>query len=74
MSRLSRPRLASFTAVYPGGLWNIQLATLGDDPQEIDLEKAKALCSRSENICKQYEVYILPTVSRLVGRCLGASF
>lgn len=36
----------SFTAVYPGGVWNLQIATLGDDPQEVDLAKAKALCNR----------------------------
>ncbi|CAM9194595.1 unnamed protein product, partial [Hapterophycus canaliculatus] len=40
--------LQCFTAVYPGGLWNIQLATLGDDPQEVNLEKAKDLCARNE--------------------------
>ncbi|CAM9725613.1 unnamed protein product [Ectocarpus sp. 13 AM-2016] len=37
--------LQCFTAIYPGGLWNIQLATLGDDPQDVDLEKANKLCN-----------------------------
>lgn len=36
----------SFTAVYPGGVWNLQIATLGDDPQEVDFAKAEALCIR----------------------------
>ncbi|CAM9981522.1 unnamed protein product [Scytosiphon promiscuus] len=40
--------LQCFTAVYPGGLWNVQVATLGDDPQEVNLEKALDLCSRNE--------------------------
>lgn len=39
-------RVASFTAVYPGGLWNVQIATLGDDPQEVDQDKASSLCDR----------------------------
>lgn len=59
-------RLGSFTAVYPGGLWNLQIATLGDDPQDVDLEKAGALSSRSvtaqnqpsENyVCTKYVMY-----------------
>lgn len=45
---LSSPPLESFTAVYPGGIWNVQIATLeGDDPQDVDIEKAAALCRRS---------------------------
>jgi len=28
-----------FTAIYPGGVWNLQVATLGDDPAEVDPAK-----------------------------------
>eukprot|EP01084_Bolivina_argentea_P303383 523773_1 len=32
-----------FTAIYPGGLWNLQVATLGDDPSKVDFSRAEAL-------------------------------
>jgi len=32
-----------WTDVYPGGLWNLVLATQGDDPREVDLARAGAL-------------------------------
>jgi len=32
-----------FTSVYPGGIWNLQVATLGDDPAEVDPEKVSAI-------------------------------
>ncbi len=32
-----------WSAVYPGGLWNLVLATLGDDPAEVDRERAEGL-------------------------------
>jgi spermidine synthase len=32
-----------FTAIYPGGLWNLQVATLGDDPADVDRQKADSL-------------------------------
>ncbi|CAM9186993.1 unnamed protein product [Discosporangium mesarthrocarpum] len=38
--------LQCFTAVYPGGLWNLQVATLGDDPSKVDRAKARTLCER----------------------------
>ena len=32
-----------FTAVYPGGLWNLAMATLGDAPVDVDTARADAL-------------------------------
>lgn len=32
-----------FTAVYPGGLWNLAMATLGDSPLDVDATRANAL-------------------------------
>lgn len=32
-----------FTAVYPGGVWNLVLATLGDDPEEVNAARADGL-------------------------------
>ena len=46
--RYAFSRLTTFTTVYPGGLWNLQVATLGDDPQEVDLKKAEDLTKRYE--------------------------
>lgn len=32
-----------FTAVYPGGLWNLAMATLGDAPYDVDAARAASL-------------------------------
>lgn len=32
-----------FTAVYPGGIWNLAVATLGDDPTDVSHERASRL-------------------------------
>ncbi|GAB4560531.1 MAG: hypothetical protein Tsb0020_07310 [Haliangiales bacterium] len=32
-----------FTAVYPGGIWNLTMATLGDDPEDVDDARADRL-------------------------------
>ena len=32
-----------FTAVYPGGVWNLQIATKGDDPEQVDERRARSL-------------------------------
>lgn len=32
-----------FTAVYPGGIWNLAMATLGDDPRQVDEARAGQL-------------------------------
>ena len=35
--------LECFTAVYPGGTWNLVMATLGDDPEDVNEARAKGL-------------------------------
>jgi spermidine synthase len=42
-----------FTAIYPGGLWNLHLATLGDDPAEVDAAVAAGIRTR-EGITLDY--------------------
>jgi spermidine synthase len=32
-----------FTAVYPGGIWNLFVATLGDDPEDVNEARADSL-------------------------------
>jgi spermidine synthase len=32
-----------FTAIYPGGFWNLCMATRGDDPLDVNVERADAL-------------------------------
>ncbi|MDF1564111.1 MAG: polyamine aminopropyltransferase [Deltaproteobacteria bacterium] len=32
-----------WSAIYPGGLWNLVIATPGDDPAEVDVNRADAL-------------------------------
>jgi len=43
-----------FTAIYPGGVWNLQLATLGDDPQQVDVAKVNAIKTRATEHLQWY--------------------
>ncbi|RMG17285.1 MAG: spermidine synthase [Deltaproteobacteria bacterium] len=46
--------------VYPGGLWNLVLATFGDDPAEVDRERAGALTG-----CRFYSAEVHPALFAL---------
>jgi spermidine synthase len=35
--------LSCFTAIYPGGFWNIVVATPGDEPRDVDPQRATRL-------------------------------
>jgi len=56
--------LSCFTAVYPGGVWNLHLATLGDDPACVDEARAARLSG-----CQFYSAethasaFVLPPVA-----------
>ncbi|CAM9734707.1 unnamed protein product, partial [Choristocarpus tenellus] len=56
-----------FTAVYPGGLWNLQIATLGDDPSDVDSAKASNLCKRHDLVFYSPEAhsasFVLPPIA-----------
>lgn len=55
------------TAVYPGGLWNLAIATLGDDPTEVDAERANQLSDLSFYDASVHEsAFALPPVARRV--------
>lgn len=54
-------------AVYPGGVWNLAVATLGDDPREVDEARARALkglCWYSAEVHRG--AFALPPLARAV--------
>lgn len=56
-----------FTAVYPGGVWNLAVATLGDDPTEVDGERAARLRGLSfYDESAHRGAFALPPVARRV--------
>ncbi len=71
------PRVQAYqcwSAVYPGGLWNLALATLGDDPAEVDAERVDALGG-----CAYYSAavhraaFVLPPAAEVVVAAARAS-
>lgn len=66
------PKVAAyqcFTAVYPGGLWNLAMATLGDAPEHVDAERADALQDlRWYNASAHLAAFVLPTMAQEIIR------
>lgn len=56
--------------MYPGGLWNLQCATLGDDPAEVDEVKVGDLVSRYNlnwyNAEAHKSTFVLPPIAHRV--------
>ncbi|CAM9403303.1 unnamed protein product [Chrysoparadoxa australica] len=56
------------TQIYPGGVWNLHCATLGDDPAEVDEDKAEALAK--DHQLKYYSAgvhrasFVLPPIAQ----------
>ena len=61
-----------FTAIYPGGVWNLQLATLGDDPALVDPRKVDAIRMRPGASLDWYtesthrHAFVLPPIAKRV--------
>lgn len=56
-----------FTAVYPGGVWNLAIATLGDDPTDVDGERVARLGGLSfYDVGAHKGAFALPPVARRV--------
>jgi spermidine synthase len=57
--------LQCFTAIYPGGMWNLCLATLGDDPVDVDEDRAKALeGTKFYDVWNHRAAFALPPAAR----------
>lgn len=56
-----------FTAIYPGGVWNLAVATLGDDPTDVDAERVARLGELSFYDAGAHKAaFALPPVARRV--------
>lgn len=56
-----------FTAVYPGGIWNLAVATLGDDPTEPDDEAIEKLAGLEWYGADVHRAaFVLPPIARSI--------